>query len=80
MAIDVDALTDFTWAQIKVAAKHAMVRAAVGGATLSINGRSFGSISITEAKLLYETADQMEQDETAESAGGIALVQFGEAQ
>lgn len=78
MAIDVDSLTDYSWAQIKVAAKHAMVRAAVGGAQLSIAGRSFGSISIDEAKKLYELASQMEVDESTDSSGGTALVQYGE--
>lgn len=78
MAIDVSSLTDYTWAQIKLAAKHAMVSAAVGGSQLTINGRSIGRISITEAKALYELADQMERDESTDSNGGTALVNIGE--
>ena len=78
MAIDVSALTDYTWAQIAIAAKHAMVSAAVGGGTLSIEGRSIGRISISEAKTLYELAQQMQADEAAGTHGGNVLVKFGE--
>lgn len=78
MAVDTSQLTDYTWAQIKLAAKHAMVSAAVGGDTLTIAGRTIGRISITEAKKLYELADQMQNDESTDAAGGTALVQFGE--
>ena len=74
------ALADYSWADIKKAAKHAMVTAAVGGGTLSLNGRTIGRISIKDAKLLYELAEQMTQEEDVESAGGIALVQYGERQ
>lgn len=79
MAIDTSQLTDYTWAQIKLAAKHAMMSAAVGGAQLSIGGRSIGRISIEDAKKLYQMAEQMEADESG-NGGGIALVQFGERQ
>lgn len=79
MAIDLTTLTDYTWAQVKLAAKHAMVRAAVGGATLTINGRSFGSIAIDDAKKLYDFATQMEADEAeGDNGGGNALVRIGE--
>lgn len=78
MAIDLSTLTDYSWADIKKAAKHAMVSAAVGGGTLSISGRTIGRISITEAKSLYELAEQMIADESTDSSGGIALVRYGE--
>lgn len=79
MAVDTTLLTDYTWAQIKLAAKHAMVSAAVGGGELRMpDGRSIGRISIKDAKTLYEFADQMSNDESTESPGGLALVQFGE--
>jgi hypothetical protein len=78
MAVDTSLLTDYTWAQIKLAAKHAMVSAAVGGGTLTINGRSIGRITISDAKKLYEMAVEAENDESTDSGGGIALVQYGE--
>jgi hypothetical protein len=78
MPVDTSQLTDYTWAQIKLAAKHAMVSAAVGGSTLTIAGRTLGRISISEAKALYELATQMEQDELNGATGGTALVQYGE--
>lgn len=78
MAIDTSLLTDYTWAQIKLAAKHAMMQAAVGGNTLSINGRMIGRISIKEAKDLYELATQMESDESEGETGGIGLAGYGE--
>jgi hypothetical protein len=78
MAIDTTQLTDFTWAQIKLAAKHAMVSAAVGGASLSIGGKTIGRITIAEAKALYELADANEQIEAGAGTGGIALVRYGE--
>lgn len=79
MAIDTSQLTDYSWAQIKLAAKHAMVSAAVGGGTLTIAGRNIGRITIDQAKKLYEFADQMEQDEAVDSGGGTAIVEYGEA-
>lgn len=72
------ALTDYSWSDIKKAAKHAMVTAALGGGTLAINGRTIGRITIADAKKLYEMADQMAQDESTEGGSGIALVQYGE--
>jgi hypothetical protein len=72
------ALTDYSWSDIMKAAKHAMVTAALGGQNLSIGGRAIGRISIEDAKKLYELAQQMVNDETTESSGGTALVQFGE--
>jgi hypothetical protein len=78
MAFDPSTLTDFSWSDIKKAAKAAMVNAAMGGATYTINGRQLGRISITEAKALYELATQMEADEASDSADGIALVRYGE--
>jgi hypothetical protein len=78
MAFDPSALTDHSWSDIKLAAKHAMVSAAMGGSTLSINGRSLGRISISEAKKLYEMAEDMIAAEDTSSLGGIALVQYGD--
>lgn len=79
MALDPSTLTDFAWSDIRKAAKYAMVGAAMGGANLMINGRSLGRISISEAKKLYEMAEDMIAAESTDAAGGIALVQFGDA-
>ena len=78
MALDPSALSDHSWSDIKKAAKQAMVNAAMGGSTLSINGRMIGRITITEAKKLYEMAEDMIAAEDTSSANGTALVQFGE--
>lgn len=78
MAFDASALADIPWSDIKKAAKAAMVNAAMGGATLTINGRTLGRIPIKDAKALYDLACQNEADEAAESSGGVALGVFGE--
>jgi hypothetical protein len=81
MAIDLSALTDYSWADIAVAAKTAMVTSALGGNNLSINGRTIGRISIDEAIRLYDLASQMVASEAAgESGGGNILVRFGQSQ
>jgi hypothetical protein len=78
MAIDTTQLTDFTWAQIKLAAKHAMVSAAVGGASLSVGGKTIGRITVAEAKALYDMADAMQASEDAgENGDGNVLVTLG---
>ncbi len=78
MAIDASQLTEYTWAQIATAAKVAMISAAIGGANYTINGRSFGRITVSEATKLYEFAIQMQTDESNDSPGGLALVRYGE--
>jgi hypothetical protein len=83
MAFDPSTLTDYSWSDIAKAAKASMVASAMGGNTISVNGRNLGRISIDEAKKLYELATQMVADEAAASTGtdgGLALVQFGERQ
>lgn len=74
--VDLSALADYSWAEIAVAAKQAMVKAAVGGQNLSINGRSIGRISIKDATDLYNLATSMIANES-DDGGGMALVQFG---
>lgn len=78
MAFDTSQLTDYSWSDIAKAAKHAMMSAALGGANYMINGRSFGRISIEDAKKLYELAQQNIADETND--GGMGLAGFGERQ
>lgn len=76
--IDTSSLTDYTFAQIKLAAKAAMMSAALGGSSISIGGRVIGRITPDEARKLYDWATQMEADENTLSPGGTALVQYGE--
>jgi hypothetical protein len=78
MALDLTTLTDYAWSDIQKAAKAAMVNAALGGSNLNINGRAIGRISISEAKILYDTATQMMVDEANTEAGGTVLVRYGE--
>lgn len=74
--IDVSTLTDYTFAEIKIAAKHAMIAAAVGNATLSINGRTIGRITPDQAQRLYDWASQQAAIEDTSSIGGVALVEY----
>jgi hypothetical protein len=79
MAIDVTTLVDYSWSDIRIAAKAAMMQAAVSGvATYTINGRSLGRYSMKDLRALYDLADSMIADSAAESGNGIALVQYGE--
>ncbi len=79
MAVDFDQLADYTFAQIKQAAKAAMIGAALGGNQFSINGRMLGRITPGEATKLYQWASQMEATEADTSnTGGIALVERGD--
>lgn len=77
MAFDTSQLTDYTFAEIKLAAKHAMISAAVGGGTLTINGRTIGRVTLKEARDLYDWADTMASVDGDEN-GGIVLGSFGE--
>jgi hypothetical protein len=79
-ASQLNALTDFTWAQIKLACKTAMVNSVLGGAQLSINGRTIGRVSMEDLTKLYQFADANEQIESVGEGGMAALVDFGEAQ
>jgi len=78
MAVDVSLLSDYAWSDIAKAAKMAMMNAALGGANYSINGRSFGRITIEQATKLYETAIAMAEEEANAGYGKNALAQFGE--
>lgn len=81
MAVDLSSLTDYAWADIAKAAKAAMVNAAVGGGTLTINGRTITRISVEEARKLYQFATEQAAIDEAGSVGGLnALVEFGEPQ
>ena len=56
MAFDVDALADYSFADIKKAAKHAMLAAVFGGANYTINGKSLGRITTDQAQRLSSVA------------------------
>jgi len=56
-----------------------MVQAAVGGNSLSINGRMIGRISVEDARKLYTFAQEMETIESGDpDSSGIALIEFRE--
>jgi hypothetical protein len=81
MAINVSQLTDYTWAQIQLAAKTALMSAALGGARLVVEGRDITRISIQEAKALYDFASEMIAIEAAGNSGlGNVLVRIGNPQ
>lgn len=76
MALDLSTLTDYSWSDIAKAAKVAMVNAALGGSTLTVNGRTIGRITIKEATDLYEMAQAQVQAESAGGAGGGNVLVF----
>jgi hypothetical protein len=79
MALDLSTLSDFAWSDIAKAAKQAMVSAALGGNTMTINGRVVGRITIEEAKSLYQYATEQANVEANGENGSIALVCYGDA-
>lgn len=78
--IDLTTLTDYAWADIAKAAKAAMVSAAMGGGTLTINGRTITRINIDQAKKLYQLALEMQAADAGGIDGTSVLVQFGNPQ
>ena len=74
--IDPSCLADFTWAEIAQAAKAAMIAAAMGGKTLSINGRELGRITIDEATQLYDFAVKQAAIEATCGDESVVLVEF----
>lgn len=80
MAVDTTLLTDYTFAQIKLAAKHAIMTNAVGGNELRMSdGRVIARVSLKEATDLYVWADTMTALDGDEN-GGVVLGGFGEPQ
>lgn len=78
MAFDLSTLGDYTWAELKKAAKSAMISAAIGGGTLTIKDRTIGRITQQQAESLYNFAADQEQSELAGVTGdGIVLVTLG---
>ncbi len=78
MALDLSGLADYSWAQIKLSAKTAMVSAMLGGANLTINGRNIARVTPEEARKIYEWATEMELLDSGDAPGGLALVRWGE--
>ena len=79
MAIDTSQLTDYSWADIKKAAKQAMMTAAIGGTQLTINGRSIGRITPNQARQLYDLAEQELQRGSSATGTLTALGDIGRA-
>jgi hypothetical protein len=80
MALDLSTLTDYSWSDIKKAAKTAMVSSALGGSRLVVNGNDITRISIDDAKKLYQLADEMIAIEGGDAnVDGRALIQFDDA-
>jgi hypothetical protein len=77
MAVDLSGLTDYTWAQIRLMAKHAIMSATLAGAELRTpTGQSIKRITVDEAKALYQWAYEMEAIDDGEN--GNVLAEFGE--
>lgn len=77
MALDLSTLADYSWADIAKAAKQAMVTTALGGSTLTINGRTIQRITIDDAKTLYELATaQVAAEQAGCNGSGNILVNF----
>lgn len=71
---DIASLTDYSFAEIKKAAKAAMINCALGGTTLTINGRTLQRVTLDDARRLYQWAEQMESE--GDANGGRALITF----
>lgn len=69
------ALTDYSFSEIKVAAKQAMVAALLGGASMSIGGRTIMRVNLKEAKAIFEWAGEMDALQTG---GDTVLVRRAE--
>lgn len=78
MAIDTSQLVDYSWADLAKAAKQAMMARSLGGASVRTGIVAVDRMTIDEAKKLYELAITNLNDESPDSAGGIALAKYGE--
>ena len=77
MAIDTTLLTDYSWADIKLAAKTAMITSALGGRTLTMpGGHNIGRITQAEAESLYKFASEQLQLESSTTGSLTALANF----
>ena len=75
---DIAALTDYSFSEIKKAAKQAMINCALGGSTLTIQGRTISRVTLEDARRLYDWADAQEQL-SGDANGGRALITFDES-
>lgn len=78
MAIDTTLLTDFSWADIKIACKQSVMTGLLSGVVLTINGRTIGRYTADQIKTIYAWACEMEAIESADAFGGTALAQYGD--
>lgn len=79
-AAQLTALTDYTWAQIKLACKTAMVNSLLGGTVIEFpGGRKFERVGTADIQSIYAWADTNEAMESDTSGnGGLILATFGD--
>lgn len=77
MAIDVDAVSTYTDAELLVLYRHCLATGAAG-TTRQINGRMIQIPDIDKLMKLIDWLEARINTATDATAGGIALVQFGE--
>lgn len=74
----IDAVVDYSWADIAKMAKKAMLDLTISQST-TINGRQLQRANMDDLKALYELATaQANAEDGSETGGDIALVKYGE--
>lgn len=77
MAINADSITAYTAAELLKGVEYAIMRVAVGGVSVTINGRSFTNASLSELRKMRE-ALKTEVAESGSTTGTMtALARFG---
>jgi hypothetical protein len=73
-----DAVIDYSWADIAKMAKKALIELTISQST-TINGRTLQRASIKDLKTLYELAVEQTTVQNGINGGGdVALVRYGE--
>jgi hypothetical protein len=78
MSFDLSALPTYTTAQKLLAVDKAIVDVLMGGASVTHNGRTLTRADLDKLRKLKEHFEQEAADESTESPGGIALMQYGD--
>lgn len=78
MAFDLSTLGTYSTADQIKAVDHAIVTILLGGQGMGTNGRSITRADLTQLRELRAELVTRAADEDSTSAGGIALVQYGE--
>lgn len=78
MAFDLSTIADYSAADKLKAIDHAIMTILLGGQVLGMNGRNITRANLKDLRELRNDVVTQATDEDAESAGGIALVQYGE--